>query len=142
MPTLSLGLERTAFSAPCTGCDGCACEYYATWYRHYVFMDGWTLDRQPIGHPLGGDGTEWLLYGRVDNAARRFRVDGRVFTRDRGRYNLYAPVRAGRSAGGRTAVEYRLTTELELHVDAALERGRAAGGWTASSLSAGLRWVP
>ena len=140
--TLSLGLERTSFSAPCSSCNGCACEYYATWYRHYVFMDGWTLNRQPIGHPLGGDGTEWLLYGRLDDAARRFRVDGRVFTRDRGRYNLYAPARQGRSAGGRTALEYRLTTELEMQVGAALEHGRGGGGWTASSLSAGLRWVP
>ena len=140
VPTLSLGLERTSMAAPCSSCNGCACEYYATWYRHYVFMDGWTLDRQPIGHPLGGDGTEWLLYGRIDDAARRFRVDGRVFTRDRGRYNVYAPAREGRSVGGRTAVEYRLTSALEIHVDAALERGTA--DWTASSLSAGLRWVP
>jgi hypothetical protein len=142
VPTLSLGLERTSFAPPCSSCNGCACDFYATWYRHYVFMDGWTLDRQPIGHPLGGNGTEWLLYGRIDDAARRFRVDGRVFTRDRGRYNLYAPVRQGRSAGGRTAVEYRLTTELELHMDAALEHGRGGGGWTASSLGAGLRWLP
>ena len=140
VPTLSLGLERTSFAAPCSSCNGCACEYYATWYRHYVFMDGWTLNRQPIGHPLGGDGTEWLLYGRIDDAARRLRIDGRVFTRDRRRYNVYAPAREGRSVGGRTAVEYRLTTALEVHVDAALERGSA--DWTASSLSAGVRWVP
>ena len=140
VPTLSLGLERTSFAAPCSSCNGCACEFYATWYRHYVFVDGWTLDRQPIGHPLGGDGTEWLLYGRIDDAARRLTVDGRVFTRDRGRYNLYAPARQGRSVGGRTGAEYRLTTALALHVEAALEHGR--GDWTASSASAGLRWVP
>ena len=105
-------------------------------------MEGLTLDRQPIGHPLGGDGTEWRLYGRVDDAARRFRVDGQVFARDRGRYNLYSPVRLGRSTGGRTAIEYRLTTELEVKADVALEHGQAGGGWTASSLSAGLRWIP
>jgi hypothetical protein len=140
VPTLSLGLERTSFAAPCSTCNGCACEFYATWYRHYVFMDGWTLDRQPIGHPLGGNGTEWLLYGRVDDAARRVRVDGRMFTRDRGRYNLYAPTREGRSVGGRLAAEYRLTPELELLVDGSLERGRR--DWTTSSLSAGVRWVP
>jgi hypothetical protein len=139
-PAVSLGLERTSFAAPCSDCNGCACEYYATWYRHYVFMDGWTVDRQPIGHPLGGAGTEWLLYGRVDDASRRVRFDWRAFTRDRGRFNIYSPAREGRSFGGRAGLEYRLTGDLEVRGAAELERGR--GDWTASSVSAGLRWVP
>jgi hypothetical protein len=138
---LSLGLERASFAAPCTTCNGCACEYYATWYRHYVFMDGWTLDREPIGHPLGGDGTEWLAYGRFDDAARRLRVDARTFVRERGRFNIYSPSREGRSVGGGLGAEYRLTRALELQAAATLEHGEADGGWTASSLSARLRWV-
>jgi hypothetical protein len=141
VPTLSLGLERASFAAPCTTCNGCACNYYATWYRHYVFMDGWTLDREPIGHPLGGDGTEWLLYGRIDDAAHRFRVDTKAFVRDRGRYNIYSPAREGQSAGGSLGAEYRLTRSLELQAAAMLEHGDAGGGWTTSSLSARLRWV-
>jgi len=140
IPTLSLGLERASFAAPCTTCNGCACNYYATWYRHYVFMDGWTLDREPIGHPLGGDGTEWLLYGRLDDAARRFRADGRVFARDRGRYNIYSPAREGRSVGGSAGAEYRLTTWLEVQAATTIEHGST--GWTASSVTAQLRWVP
>ena len=139
-PAVSLGLERTSFAAPCSDCNGCACEFYATWYRHYVFMDGWTVDRQPIGHPLGGAGREWLLYGRFDDASRRARFDWRAFTRDRGRFNLYAPTREGRSVGARAAVQYRLTGDLELRAGGELERG--SGDWTASSVSAGLRWVP
>jgi hypothetical protein len=140
IPALSVGLERTSFAAPCSSCNGCACEYYATWYRHYVFVDGWTLDRRPIGHPLGGDGTEWLAYGRYDDAARRVRLDARGFTRDRGRYNLFAPTREGRSVGGALGADYRVTATLELRMNGGLERGR--GGWSESSLSAGLRWIP
>jgi hypothetical protein len=139
-PAISIGLERTSFAKPCSGCGGCACEYYATWYRHYVFMDGWTVDRQPIGHPLGGDGTEWLLYGRYDDARRRLRVDARGFLRDRGRFNLFSPTRQGESVGGALGAEYRLTRAVELHLDGTAERGR--GGWTASSLAVGVRWVP
>ena len=140
IPALSVGLEHTSFSRPCTGCDGCACEYYATWYRHYVFMDGWTLDRRLIGHPLGGDGSEWLLHGRFDDAARRLRLDGRAFTRRRGPYNLFAPDREGRSVGGHIAAAYRVTAAFELRASGELERG--TGDWTASSANVGVRWVP
>jgi hypothetical protein len=139
-PTMSLGIERASFAAPCSSCGGCACEYYATWYRHYVFMDGWTLDRRPIGHPLGGDGTEWLAYARYDDWSRRTRLDVQGFTRDRGRYNLFSPAREGRSVGGRVRASYRLTSSFELHADAEGERGRP--GWTASAVSVGARWVP
>ena len=139
-PAVSIGIERTSFAKPCSGCDGCACEYYATWYRHYVFMDGWTVDRQPIGHPLGGDGTEWLVYGRFDDARRRLRVETRGFVRDRGRFNLYSPTREGESVGGVLGAEYRLTRTIEFHVDAMAERGR--GDWSTSSFGAGVRWVP
>ena len=140
IPALSLGLERTSFAAPCSSCNGCACEYYATWYRHYVFVDGWTLDRRPIGHPLGGDGTEWLAYGRYDDAARRIRLDARGFTRDRGRYNLFAPTRGGRSVGGALGAGYRVTETLELRLNAGIERGRT--NWSASETAVGLRWNP
>ena len=99
------------------------------------------LDREPIGHPLGGDGTEWLLYGRLDDAAHRFRVDARAFARDRGRFNIYSPSREGKSVGGALGAEYRLTRSLELQAAATLEHGDADSGWTTSSLSARLRWV-
>ncbi len=103
-------------------------------------MDGWTVDRQPIGHSLAGDGTEWLLYGRFDDARRRLRVDARGFLRERGRFNLYSPTREGRSVGGALDAEYRLTRGIELHVDVTGERGRS--DWSTSSVGAGVRWVP
>jgi hypothetical protein len=139
-PDISLGIERTSFAKPCTGCGGCACEYYATWYRHYIFMDGWTVDRQPIGHPLGGDGTEWLLYGRFDDARRRLSVDARGFLRERGRFNLFSPTRQGQSFGGALGVEYRLTRAIEAHADVMGEFGRRE--WDTSSGRVGVRWVP
>ena len=139
LPALSLGLEHAGFSRPCTGCDGCHCEYYATWYRHYLFKDGWTVDRQPIGHPLGGQGSEWLAYGTWDDPASRFRFDARGFVRDRGSYNIYAPDRAGRSIGGQLSTVYRTTPNMDLLLTGALEDGKA--DWRESSLFAGLRWI-
>jgi len=67
-------------------------------------------------------------------------ADGRVFARDRGRYNIYSPAREGRSVGGSAGAEYRLTTWLEAQATTTIERG--SSGWTASSLTAQLRWVP
>lgn len=139
IPALSLGLEHAGFSRPCTGCDGCHCEYYATWYRHYLFKDGWTVDRQPIGHPLGGQGSEWLAYGTWDDPASRFRLDARGFLRDRGAYNIYAPDRAGRSIGGKISTVYRTTPNMEILVTGAIEDGQE--NWRESSFFAGLRWV-
>lgn len=139
IPALSLGLEHTAFSRPCTGCDGCHCEYYATWYRHYLFKDGWTVDRQPIGHPLGGDGSEWLAYGTWDDPTNRLRVEGSAFHRRRGEYNIYAPARAGTSIGGRIAATYRTRADLDLFFKGAFENGD--GTWKESSIFAGMRWT-
>lgn len=139
VPSLSLGLEHAGFSHPCTGCDGCHCEYYATWYRHYLFKDGWTVDRRPIGHPLGGDGSEWLAYGSWDDPGSPLRIEGSAFHRRRGDYNVYAPTRAGTSVGGRVAATYRTRAHLDFFFDGALEDGR--GAWEESSVFAGMRWT-
>jgi hypothetical protein len=141
LPSLSLGFEHAGFSRPpCTGAGSDPhCEYYATWYRHYLFEDGWTVDRQPIGHPLGGEGSEWLAYGTWDDAAHRLRFDVRAFHRDRGSYNIYAPDRDGRSIGGAISAVYRSTPNLDLLFRGAFEDGQA--DWSEASLLAGLRWV-
>ena len=102
-------------------------------------MDGWTLDRRLIGHPLGGDGSEWLLHGRFDDAARRLRFDGRAFTAAWPLQPL-RPGPRGRSVGGQIAASYRVTSAFELRASGELERG--AGDWTASSANVGVRWVP
>ncbi len=141
IPALSLGLEHAGFSRPpCTGPGSQPhCEYYATWYRHYLFKDGWTVDRQPIGHPLGGDGSEWLAYGSWDDPASRFRVDARLFRRYRGAYNIYSPDREGRSFGGQVSTVYRATSNMDFLFTGALEDGQA--DWSSSSIFAGLRWI-
>ena len=141
IPALSLGLEHAGFSRPpCTGAGSQPrCEYYATWYRHYLFKDGWTVDRQPIGHPLGGQGSEWLAYGTWDDPASRFRFDARAFRRDRGSYNIYSPEREGRSVGGQISTVYRATPNMDLLFTGALEDGHS--DWRESSLFAGLRWI-
>ena len=141
IPALSLGLEHAGFSRPpCSGAGSQPrCEYYATWYRHYLFKDGWTVDRQPIGHPLGGQGSEWLAYGTWDDPASRFRFDGRVFRRDRGSYNTYSPEREGRSFGGQISTVYRATPNMDFLLTGALEDGQA--DWRESSVFAGLRWI-
>lgn len=139
IPSLSLGFEHTSFSKPCDTCGSCHCEYYATWYRHYLFKDGWTLDREPIGHPLGGDGHEWLLYGTWDNPADRLRLDGRTFLRYRGPYNIYSPAHQGRSIGGSLAAVYRATSHLDVLFNGAMEDGHT--GWRQSSMTAEFRWL-
>jgi hypothetical protein len=138
LPALSLGFEHAEFSGPCTTCGSCECKYYATWYRHTLFKDGWTLDREPIGHPLDGQGYEWLLYGTWDDPASRLRLDARAFLRYRGPYNNYSPTHEGRSIGGQVSTVYRTTRKLDLVFDGAFENGKT--GWHESSLSTGLRW--
>lgn len=140
IPALALGLEHAYFAGPCRPHEqGCHSEYYATWYRHYLFKDGWTVDRQPIGHPLGGEGSEWLAYGSWDDPASKFRFDLRVFRRYRGPYNTYAPDRQGSSVGGQLSTVYRATPEMDMLLTGALEDGQA--DWKASSVFAGFRWT-
>jgi hypothetical protein len=140
IPALSVGLEHASFSHPCTTCGDCHCEYYSTWYRHGVFKDGWTLDREPIGHPLGGEGYEWLVYGTWDAPTSRLRVDAQSFLRYRGQYNIYSPTREGRSIGGQISTVYRTTPDIELRVTGTIDKGQTTR-WTASSFAAGLRWL-
>jgi Capsule assembly protein Wzi len=128
-----VGLEHAYFKKPCGSCDR-----YATWYRHYIYKDGWTLDREPIGHPLGGNGDETLLYARWDDPRRPLRLEARTFVRVRGRFNIYSPAREGHSTGGELSAVYRTRTNLDVLLSGSLEDGRR---WTESSLFAGVRWI-
>jgi hypothetical protein len=139
IPALSLGIEHTGFAKPCTVCGTCDCGYYATWYRHYLFQDGWTLDREPLGHPLGGQGYEWLVYGSWDDPAKALRLDARSFLRDREQYNIYSPTRRGKSVGGSLSAVYRATPKLDFLLSGAFEDGHS--GWQESSVFSGFRWT-
>lgn len=129
LPELALGIERASFSASCCG--------NPIWYRHWWFDGGWTDGGVPLGHPLGGHGSEWLGWGRADLDAARIRLVGSLFLRDRGEENLFAPDRAGRSFGGAAGLALRLAPRFELDIHGAIETG--ADGWKESRAFAGGR---
>jgi hypothetical protein len=129
LPAVAVGVERTSFGESCCG--------NPAWYRHWLFREGWTHGGREFGHPLGGHGSEWLFWTRTDLA--KLRLEGRLFRRDRGGENLYAPDRQGSSAGGRLGAEWAATPSLAAVVSVGGESG--ASGWRASGARAGLRWV-
>lgn len=131
VPELALGVERASFAGRCCG--------NPIWYRHWKFDSGWTVGGVPLGHPLGGHGTEWLAFARADLLEARLRIDGRAFRRDRGAENLFAPDRLGRSTGARIRTEFRALARVEFVLHGALESGE--GGWRESSVMVGLRML-
>jgi len=126
LPAVSLGVERTGFAAHCCG--------YPLWYRHSALP--WIDRRVPLGHPLGGNGTEWLAHAGAELLDARLRLDGRAFLRERGPDNLFAPARRGRSRGGAFSAEWSVGPRLEAFGSAEVEDGR---GWRASTVRAGVR---
>ncbi len=129
LPALSLGLEHTRIAG--------AVEGHSIWYRHWWFHDGWVNGDASLGHPLGGHGREWLLYGVADLVEEGVRVDGRIFLRNRGDYNLFAPARSGSSRAASLELEWRLARQLEVVVGAHWEEGES--DWRETSLSVGGR---
>lgn len=126
---LALGLERTAFAGSCCG--------NPIWYRHWAFQQGWTDGGVPLGHPLGGHGSEWLLHSRADLLDARLRLAGRVFRRRRGAENLFAPDRQGNSRGASLHGEYRISGGWDGVARAFYEWGER--GWHEAHVLAGLR---
>ncbi len=116
---LSAGMERAAFAGHC--CSN------PPWYRHGSFPAGWSAGGAPLGHPLGGEGTEWRAYGDADLLGARVRLSGDAFVRHRGPENLYAPEREGASRGVRVDVAWRPWGGLELNANA---EGEKADDWS------------
>lgn len=129
VPALGFGVERTAFGGSCCG--------NAEWYRHFSFRGHWVTGDQPLGHPLGGEGTEWLAFADLDPPGGMLHLDGRIFWRDRGGENLFAPARAGHSTGGAATLSWRWLERTELWAEAFAEAG---DGWSAHELRAGSRY--
>ncbi len=127
--TLGLGVERTSFAHSCCG--------NPAWYRNFSFTNGWAEDGRPLGHPLGGNGVEWRLYGRASFVAARVTLALDLFARDRGAENLFAPARAGSSRGAEGQLSVRMIPTADLVVSVSGEDG--ARGWSSSSLSTGIR---
>lgn len=131
IPALSVGAERTSFAPACCG--------NTIWYRNWSLRGGWAASGQPLGHPLAGQGEEWLVYTRADLFQANLNLDLRLFTRERGPENLFAPERTGRSRGGRIALEGRLGGAVNFFLHGALEDG--AAGWREEALGVGLQVV-
>lgn len=124
-PGIGIGLEWTTFQAP--GAD----HPRADWYHHRTFGT-WTDGGRLLGHPLGGEGEEWRLYGSADLTEARVRLRWHAFLRDRGQDNLFAPERAGESRGLGGRLEGRIHPRVEVSGGAGLEDGegwRETRGW-------------
>jgi hypothetical protein len=124
---VSAGVERGSFSGSCCG--------NPPWYRHAAFPGGWAHRDLPLGHQLGGEGSESLVWTRMDLKRLPMSLDWRGWLRERGEENLYTPVRRGRSWG--TAGELRWWGGN--HLDAYFSASRDAGdGWNETRLRAGV----
>jgi hypothetical protein len=125
VPALGVGLELTHFAPSCCG--------NPLWYRHWGVYGGWAVDDGPLGHPLGGHGTEVLGFLTLELPSAGLRLRGTGYARHRGFENQYAPDRAGKSVGGSARSGMR-AGRGELFADLRFER---AGSWTERAVSVG-----
>ncbi len=128
LPGLATGFEYTFFDESC--CSN------PEWYRHHGFPGSWSGEEQPLGHPLGGNGSEWLVYANLDAFDSRLRLGGSTFRRVRGPENLYVPGRGGQSLGLTLDLAARVRPETDLTLEWVLEDGDE---WTENRFSAGAR---
>jgi hypothetical protein len=128
-PAVSLGIEASYFAPECCG--------NPPWYRHGSFTGGWAQDGLPLGHPLGGEGMEWLLHGRADGSAARLVSSWGLFHRKRKGDNLFMPDRQGKSRGGFVELLWRAGGRTDLAAEGMYERGE--GGWSQLRAFLGFR---
>lgn len=139
IPGLALGVERVSIATSC--CKN------PIWYRHSHFIDGWTVDGRPLGHSLGGEGTETAVFARLELPRAGVRAEGAAFARLRGSQNLYSPDPGdgtqpsleGRSRGVWFGVDVRLSEFVTASAAASLEQG---GDWRQSAVTVALRGHP
>jgi hypothetical protein len=105
------------------------------WYNNAFFGGSWAKDDVTLGHPLGGQGREGAVDLGVDAAGARLRTHVRLFARNRGAGNIYAPERLGDSRGFTGEVMGR-AGRMELRIDGSMEDG---AGWRESTFQASLR---
>ncbi len=130
-PAASVGVEYTHFDESCCG--------NPIWYRHSTFHDGWVRDGEPLGHPLGGHGQQWTLYGSASLWQSRVRARTQIFHRERLLESLYTPDLLGRTVGVQVGLEWRAAPWLDLSLDHRLETG---DDWRESFMQIGLRGRP
>lgn len=88
---LAVGIAHTAITAHCCG--------NSPWYRHGAFPGNWAVDDRPLGVELGGEGSEWLLYGTFEQPRQNYRSEARFFRREREGQNLFVPGRSTTTGG-------------------------------------------
>lgn len=113
VPWLAAGVEHASFSERCCG--------NPWWYRHSGFDGGWTDARNPLGHSLGGHGTEWAVRADAVMLRADLLLGARLYRRERRSENLFAPAFEGESTGGSIELSARLTPALELGLESARE---------------------
>lgn len=135
IPALALGAEFTRFGRNRDG--------NGSWYRHNIFRGNWARGDAVLGHPLGGEGHEGLVYGEADLPGSRVWVQGSAFVRRRASTsepaNLFGPERLGRSRGGSMEVLWRMGRRAEA---SATVRGEAGDGWSQRDVTTELRVRP
>jgi len=114
-PGVAMGAEYAHFSTSCCG--------NPKWYRHWSFVGSWASRDLPLGHPLGGNGRQAMVFAEAYLLDARARLGGSVYRRDRKDENLFAPGREGGSTGGSFSLEVRPFPSWELRLEAAEERG-------------------
>lgn len=138
-PQAGVGVEYAYFKATCCG--------HGPWYFNATLTGNWAVHGRPLGHPLGGQGSEYAAYAQGDLFNARLHLDGRGFVRDRAaysvgrhffKYNLYSPDRSGRSTGGMLDAALRLLPRADLRAGFTLENGQ---GWREESFHAALAWL-
>jgi hypothetical protein len=135
VPALAAGVEHASFATFCCG--------NPPWYFHAGFPGGWVANDTPLGHPLGGEGSETMLYLSGTAADARLRTDARAFRRtrsDAGYHtpqragNLFVPQRAGTSWGAELRGALRLFTRSDVHAGYFIDSG---AGWMEQRFSVG-----
>jgi hypothetical protein len=126
---LNLGFEATSFAEA----DGSR----RPWYDHRVFGT-WTDDGRLMAHGLGGEGTEYRLYGGADVRDALVRIESQLFQRDRTGGNLFAPEREGSSTGFGWTVRWRVAPSVDVETSGVVESG---SGWTESGAFLGARFT-
>jgi hypothetical protein len=133
-PEVSVGLEGSFFGTTCpdeTGGTWCRSPGYPLdWYTHAQLS--WAQGNRPLGHRMGGNGRELLVYASADLLDAALLVRGDLFLRDRFSGNLYAPYGGG-SGGFDLDAAWRVVPKVEVGVSGRLEAGH---GWTVGGAGA------
>jgi hypothetical protein len=127
LPEASLGVERVSFAVSCCG--------NPPWYRHAPHTGGWVNQQSPLGHPLGGQGSQTTVFSHLDLWQARLRFDGQWFSRRREGENLFVPGREGTSQGFAARAGLRLFSRSDALVSLTREAGK---GWKEQSAYLGI----